>query len=55
MIVVVVVSSVLELNDGLAVMDEAKTSVMGAVEPGVVKAATAMSGMTDFEHGVSSS
>ncbi len=54
-IVVVVMSSVvLEPDDGLAIMDEAETSVIGTAVPGVVKAATAISGVTRVEHGVTS-
>ncbi len=49
MIVAVVMSSVLELDDRLAVIDEDEMSVIGTVVPGVVKAANAMSGVTHVE------
>ncbi len=54
-IVTMVMSSALEFGDEVAVMGEAKTSVIAAIVPGVVKAATAMSGVTGFEYGVTSS
>ncbi len=54
-IVVMVMSSVSELDDGLSVMDETETSVIGTIVPGVVKAASAMSGVMVVEHGVTSS
>ncbi len=55
MIVIAVMSSVLEFGDGVAETDEAKTSVITIIVPGVVKAATVMSGVTGFEYGVTSS
>ena len=55
MTVVVVTASALELGDGVAVVAEAEVSIIDAVAPGVVKAATAMPGVTGFEYGVTGS